>query len=354
MDYQYPKLKLVFNHYVPLQHAIDDCFLVGCQHLMEPQLKMFESLIRFGFDPQKIIMLGKAYSTNTEVLGELQKKGIKAMQPKFSGFSFDQEHKNNCESVIKVVPADARCIVLDDGGEFIKALARDGRNVIFGVEQTSSGFRNLEKESLPFPVFNVARSVTKLTQEAPLVARHLIERILAYLHKQNVEEDPLVLVVGLGPIGESILEILKQSDAKAVGFDIKYGHTDLLGKIKSLQPNVIIGATGTSILTQEDVRVLELTHRLFLISASSSDREFPVAPFRSRENIHDDVVYKKIIFVNNGFPFSFMGNRYEMTPIEIENTICLLTGAVMHGATVGVLGTGLQEIPSELENIING
>ena len=319
---------------------------------MEPQLNMLERLIEFGFDPEKIIVLGKTYSTNIEVLGELQKKRIKAIQPKFSGISFDQEHKNNCEAVLKEIPDNARCIVLDDGGELIKAFSKNNRDVLFGVEQTSSGFRNLEKEILPFPVLNVARSVTKLTQEAPLVARHLNERILAYLNQKGVT-NPSILIVGLGPIGESILEAFKQNGTRVEGFDIKYGHTDLIAKIQNLRPDVIIGATGTSVLTEREVRNINLPQQLFLISASSSDREFPVVNFRSNENVHEDVIYEKTTFVNNGFPFSFMGNRYEMTPIEIEKTMCLLGGAVMYGSTRDIVGTGLKDIPTELEDLIN-
>lgn len=353
MDYQYPRLNKVFDFYNRIPHDASIYFLVGCQHLMEPQLKMFDFLIRFGFDPEKIIILGKAYSTNAQVLQELQNKKIKAVQPKFSGISFDQEHKNNCQAVLKNIPEDASLIILDDGGWFIKVSAQHHRKVVFGIEQTSSGFRNLEKEPLSFPVLNVARSVTKLTQEAPLVARHLSERVLTYLRQQGIN-NPVTLIVGLGPIGESILEAFKQNSIEVEGFDVKYGHTNLIEKIRTLKPDVVIGATGTLIITEEEIRNMQHPDRLFLISASSSDREFPVASFRSQEDVHDDVIYDSIIFVNNGFPFSFMGNRYEMTPIEIEKTICLLGGAVMHGCTKGVSGVGLQEIPIELENTING
>jgi hypothetical protein len=48
-----------------------------------------------------------------------------------------------------------------------------------------------------------------------------------------------------------------------------------------------------------------------------------------------------------------MGNRYELTPVEMEKTICLLGGAIMHGVTKGVFSEGLTDIPKELEDIIN-
>ena len=182
-DYQYPRLVRVFDHYNKIPHDVGNLFLVCCQHIMEPQMRMFECLIKFGFNPRQIFVLGKAYSTNDDVLKELKGKGIQAMQPKFSGASFDEEHKKNCEGLLRLIPESAECIILDDGADLIKTFARNNRGVRSGIEQTSSGFRRLENERLPFPVINVARSVTKLIQESPLVARHLSERILNYAKK---------------------------------------------------------------------------------------------------------------------------------------------------------------------------
>jgi len=352
VDYPYPILEKVFEYYNKIPHKVGEIFLVGCQHLLEPQMKMFEYLIKFGFNPKKIIMLGKAYSTNNEIVEELNKIGIQAIQPKFSGINFDEEHRENCRMLFNLVNSDAEIVIMDDGAELIRTFVGSGRRINFGVEQTSSGFRLLKDNDLGFPVFNVARSATKLNQESPLVARHLCERIFNYFQSKNIL-NPNILIVGLGPIGEAILEVLKEHNLLVEGFDIKYGHSDLLTKICDLKPNVIIGATGSTIITKEDLETISLTHDVFLISASSSDREFPVVSFRDNQGVHEDVIYKNFIFVNNGFPFSFMGNRHEMTPMEIEKTMCLLSGSIMHGVVKGAHGSGLLEIPKELEDIIN-
>lgn len=352
MDYTYPILQRVFDHYNNISHNVDDFYIVGCQHLMEPQKKMLERLIEFGFDKNKILMLGKAYSSSHQIVEELKNDGIKAIQPDFSGIGFDEEHINNCKMLLKMVPEGAKVLLIDDGADLIKVF-NDGKiNVVFGVEQTSSGFRRLEKVKLRFPVFNVARSVTKLTQESPLVARHLCERILNYLNTKGLSK-PVILIVGLGPIGEAIAEVFKEGRLPVYGFDIKYGHRGLLEKIKEIKPQAIIGATGNNIITKEELEALALEEKTYLVSASSSDREFPVVSFRSGEGTHDDVSYKNFVFVNNGFPFSFMGNRYELTPVEMEKTICLLGGSIMHGVANGVFGDGLNDIPKELEDIIN-
>ncbi|MFI5260176.1 MAG: hypothetical protein ACHQU0_00020 [Candidatus Paceibacteria bacterium] len=353
VDYQYPLLKKISEYYRTIPHDVGDVYLACCQHMLEPQLHMFEELIDFGFNPAKIFVLGKIYSTNTEVFSKLSSLGIHAVQPDFLEGSFDEEHKNNCRRLIEMIPDSAECIVLDDGAELIKNFVDINKRVLFAVEQTSSGFRKLENQEIPFPILNVARSATKLMQESPLIARHAYERMKEYFSDKGIIS-PHILVVGLGPIGEAVKEIFEEDGFSIAGFDIKYGHTDLLAFISATKPDVVIGATGVSILTEGEIEQLPSDKPMYLISISSSDREFPVAFFRKGDNpTHSDTQYKNFIFVNNGFPVSFMGNRYELTPIEIEKTLCLLVGAVMYGTTMKGFENGLCDLPRELEGLIN-
>jgi S-adenosylhomocysteine hydrolase len=197
MEYSYPLLQKVFEHFNKLPHEkVEDCYLVCCQHLLEPQLKMFQYLIRFGFNPEKIIVLGKVYSTNTGILKELDNLGIRTYQPEFLGTSFDKEHEKNCHVISNLIPKNNKIIILDDGGQLIISLSAN-KNVIFAVEQTSSGFRKLENKKINFPVINVARSNTKLVQESPFIARLCYERIKDYLLDKNIK-NPSIIVIGLG------------------------------------------------------------------------------------------------------------------------------------------------------------
>jgi len=352
MDYDYPLLQRVLSQFKDHNKDVSDIYLVCCQHLLEPQLKMFESLIDFGFDPRKMIVLGKAYSTNHGVFEDFERKGIKVSQPKFTGASFDYEHENNCRMILNLTPRDAETILLDDGAELIKIFLNAKRSVIFAVEQTSSGFRKLENDQMSFPVVNVARSATKLVQESPLVAHLCFERINQYFVDKNID-NPSILVVGLGPIGEATVEIFRQNKFTVDGFDVRHGHRDLLSFILNKKPDVILGATGSNILSKDEVEQTVSDKPLYLISVSSSDREFPVASFRGEGEIHRDVSYKNLIFVNNGFPITFKGNRYELTPVEIEKTICLLGGSILDGIVNGIKGTGLVNVSENLEKLIN-
>jgi len=311
-------------------------------------------LIAFVFKPQNILILGKIYSVNKDIANELKALGIDVRTPAFSGKSFDVEHRQNCIGILNSLPTNIEnVIILDDGAELIKVFAESHRKVLFAVEQTSSGFRKLENTVSDFPIVNVARSAVKLIQESPIIARICFERIAHYIQGSNLER-PSVLVVGLGPIGEAIFEILKQNKFIVEGFDIKHGHSDLISKIKELQPDIVVGATGSNIISEKDLEFLTSDHTFHFISVSSSDREFPVTSFRKDDTIHADISYKNFVFVNNGFPITFKGNRIESTPIEMEKTMCLLGGSIVYGVENNISSMeGLVEVPLELQEMIS-
>lgn len=351
MDYSYPLLSKVFNHYHKDGLDLSDFRLYSCQHLLAPQLEMYKMFIKFGLKPENIFVLGKAYSSNVEIIEELKKLGLKVWQPTFKGESFDSEHTENCQELIKDISSNYKNIILDDGGALIFE-ARE-KSVYCAVEQTSSGFRKLENEVINFPVFNVARSKTKLTQESPIIARIIFERLKNYFFSQKIDS-PKIIIIGLGPIGNAILEILSEENYDVAGFDIETDKIKLISYLKENKPNIVIGATGSPLMNELDIQKLESEHTYHLISVSSSDREFPVVSFRQNNLVHDDVKYKNIIFVNNGFPITFKGNKYESTPIEIEKTIALLTGSVLHSLSQNISqNAGIIDVPKELEEIIN-
>lgn len=351
--YSYPLLNSVFSLYSG-KYDLSNTHLIACQHLLEPQLEMFKKLITFGFKPENILVLGKIYSANKEIADELSSLGVKVKTPVFSGKSFDIEHSQNCIEVFNSIPSHIKnIIILDDGAELIKTFVDNNRKVLFAVEQTSSGFRKLENIITDFPIINVARSAVKLIQESPIIANICFERIKKYI-EQNSLNNPSILLVGLGPIGTAVFEILSKNGINIQGFDIKHGHLDLVNKIKELKPDIIIGATGSNIISVDDLELLNSDHIFHLISISSSDREFPVYPFRRNNNVHDDIFYKNIIFVNNGFPITFKGNRFESTPIEMEKTMSLLGGSIAYGIKYDISSMkGFVDVPQELQDIIS-
>ena len=365
-NYNYPILRRILDFYKDKTKDTSEIIVVACQHILEPQANMFEKLIGFGLKPENIFVLGKAYSTNKDVMSYIDRElKIRIIQPAFNNkLTFDEQHINNCkiflEGLKEKIGCAERVIVLDDGAELISQYINKFPNDTKGVciEQTSSGFRKLEKIKISLPVINVARSTVKLTQESPFIARLCFERISDYFHK-NQMKNPKILVVGLGPIGEAVREILIENKFDVRGFDTVLGHSDLIGAITDSKIDVVVGATGSQILSDDDIKNIDKINDkpLSLISVSSSDREFSPTLFRESCNdglIHIDRKYKNITLANNGFSVTFKGNSFEGTPMEIEKTIALLMGSVIYGVFNNISGRGLVYVPSEIVEIIEG
>lgn len=358
-------LTKTFNLFSPNKGKLTNVYVFACQHILRPREEMFSLFLEFGFPKENIFVLGKAYSTNEKLFKELQAEGLNIFQPEFdTDKSFDEQHKGNCERLFELckknVPSGSRVIVLDDGGMLLSVFNERRGEVsglrIYGIEQTSSGFRKFETENLQFPVINVARSATKLNKESPYIAETCFKKLKEYISNNKILATRS-LIIGLGPIGKELLALFEENKDEVEGFDIALGHTDLLRKISDFKPDIIIGATGTTCLSKEDILHLSSPNHLFyLMSVSSSDREFSVASFRvgDTQDVHIDVRYKNIVFVNNGFPINFEINREKEGVEKIERTICLLLGSVLYLANIDKVPVdgGFFDVPEIIESIL--
>lgn len=341
-NYNYPRLNKLSRFFVNKLQGKDfsKTIIITCQHILSPQKEMFSQLIKIGFLPQNIYVLGKAYSTNREVLKEIKNMGIFITQPKLQkDISFDNQHKENCSNLIKKTKPERKnienIVLLDDGGvlieQFIKQYKHSNKN-IFATEQTSSGFRKLENKKVNFPIYNVARSKIKLELETPHIIELGIKRIKEVFNVYKLK-NPNILVVGLGPIGIELKNKL-QEVYSTISYDKIHGEKSIINLIVENNIDVVVGATGSQILSHKEIVLLnnKLNKRVFFISISSSDREFEIWKlkdlFKENKGIHNDVVYKNITVVNNGFPITFKGNYFESTPKQMERTICLLFSGV--------------------------
>ena len=342
-------------------------YIFACQHILRPREVMFSLLVEFGIPQENIFILGKAYSTNYKLLKELMENKFNVHQPPFDNHrSFDEQHRENCKQLfnlcIEKVTNKSRVIVLDDGAMLLSLFNNRFEKIskeidVLGIEQTSSGFRKLENEKLNFPIINVARSVTKLGKESPFIAEICLRKLSEYFFGKEIGYKKY-LILGLGPIGKSFIELLQERGENVVGFDIVLGNEKLKEKIKTLKPNIIIGATGTASISKDDVEYLNsLGYPVYLVSASSSDREFPAIAYRKRSeaNIHSDIRFNNIVFVNNGFPINFEINRPKEGIRWIERTICLILGSVLHLASIkkpSILKAGFIDVPKNITAIL--
>ena len=103
-----------------------------------------------------------------------------------------------------------------------------------------------------------------------------------------------------------------------------------------------------------------MNHKLLLVSMSSADREFPAVYVRKNAGgknahvgVHQDVIWDNLVLINNGFPITFKGKRYESTPKEIEKTIGLLYGSTLEAITALVPAhKGFVDIPTNITAIL--
>ena len=375
--YTYPLLQRVSELYSEAE--LSNVLLLACQHLLEPQQRMFEHLIKLGLKPENCVIVGKNYSTNSEVLKKLCDLGcvVAPFSDKFEAEQpFDQWFENRLTSFIS---AEISCrpmgeyrkvIILDDGGFMhliVDKLCGQNSNIV-GVEQTSSGHHRIKAHGVHFPFISVARSYHKLLYESPYIGINGKVRIVKHLRKVG-NTTPRILFLGLGPIGRLVAgQLLFVEKHEGCVFDpkfdeMRYGSRDQAcrGVFDFLRPehvlrsedltsrlqefDVVVGSTGTSVLTEIDIERLHPSTTL--ISMSSSDREFPAVPFRhNRGHVHENYKLGGRTLVNGGFPITFDGRSHGMPPAQIELTISLLMIRVLSEVAVH-----LQSLPHAIDQI---
>jgi adenosylhomocysteinase len=223
---------------------------------------------------------------------------------------------------------DKPIIIIEIGGYFAKILPllKGKYNILGAVEDTEFGHRQYQsvEKTLFFPVFSVARSSLKATEDA-LIGKSCIfsvERILRL--EGHILNAQTALVIGYGKIGSSIAKILKQRQVNVIVYDIdpikrllalSDGYAIPDKKFSLKKADLIFGATGNNpILTKE---YYQLKNNVMLISCSSKQVEFNI-PLLNKSFSHKKVNYhldcylfkEKVIYVmNEGFPVNFSGEK---------------------------------------------
>jgi len=358
--FTYNLLKEAFGLYEGLR--LDDVLVLACQHLLNDQQKAFELLIEAGLKPENCIVVGKNYSANPDVIKALKMKGC-VIAPFSTDFDPLQKFDDWFESKLTTFLEQEiglsklqkfhKIIILDDGGFMHLAVNKICGNMknIVGIEQTSSGFHKIRESVIKFPSIPIARTFHKLTLESPFIAQNGYERINRHIQIRN-KINPNILVIGLGAIGRQIAGQLflihgHRGNATDIKWDswnvLEHGASQLLnndGKIiapvdaieRLGEFDVIIGATGSPVLTNSDIN--RLHPEVSLISMSSSDREFPAVAFRQAGGeIHDDYWMENRCLVNGGFPITFDGTPQSLPPEQIELTVAMMFTCLLNEAS---------------------
>ncbi|MDO8261428.1 MAG: hypothetical protein Q7T50_08135, partial [Candidatus Magasanikbacteria bacterium] len=338
--------------------------VIACQHILPTNLVMFNYLFAKGLRPESVFLIGKTYSTQVKAEKAFLEKGVYVHKYGYSSHeSFDVQFVKALDDFLVCILKSVgglsfdNIIVLDDGGELIKQI--NAKKVFENVkvvtcEQTTSGYENLVKinKNLRFPVINVARSKAKLDVESPIIAQAVIKILEKQL--RSLEKKPKkILVVGAGAIGINIFEQLREKFQVSL-FDMLPYKSHFDGNLDQIISgyDVVIGSTGTTIISEKQFRFLK--NGTVLASASSSDREFDSVKLRllvkETNDPHFDVLTNGIYLLNSGFPINFNGTEVEKTS-DIQLTRALMFSAICL-AKIKKYKNGLVELDKGIQRKI--
>lgn len=331
-----------------------DVVLFGLQHLTPTTTILFKNLIEKGLRPENTFLMGKCYSANPINYYHLSQMGIE-MAPKSFYFdshrAYDDVLRENVREFFgqKLQSLDfskvKTVILLDDGATLLSTCSSmfPSHVKIVGIEQTSSGYNIARKANLPFPVINVARSEAKLIYETPFITRMVCQKV-----QEHMEKVPFtikkVLVLGSGFIGTAVAKhLITNYEVDMV--DVKDSHycpEQLEKKLNEYQ--LIVGCAGVQSITMNQLE--KVKGPLALISASSSDREFPALELRKKAEAYHyfstNIVIDNIYLFNSGFPANF--DDQFLDSYELELTRSLLFIAVLQGIEQSNLEAGFHEV----------
>lgn len=115
------------------------------------------------------------------------------------------------------------------------------------------------------------------------------------------------------------------------------------------QFDIIIGATGNNVMNKKMYQ--HLMKNVYLISASSSDREFEAVNLRKmvdrNSECHKSYNIQNINLVNSGFPLNFYGSDYDNVPLnDIQLTFSLLLAGICQRNS---LYNGICELDKDIQ-----
>lgn len=349
------------------QKALEDgvdlssVYLIACQHVLLSNFFYFELLYKLGLKPENTFVLGKAYSTSSEVLNfwretgaHLSEKSLKYDPSLPWQTQFEETIVNflNDDVIPFLNSTITNYIILDDGGLLISNIQKNsyffGKHLT-GIEQTSSGFRLLENK-LTMPVVNVARSDQKLQIESPRIAEYCLTEALKRLPALN-NMGIKIIILGNGYIARSLQSTCLEQGFISETFEtLGVSSEDIESYVIAYKPNLVFGTTGEKILDIKNLIGKLKTDTVF-ISCSSGDKEFLAWNFRNlanhNKNPHHDYKIENITLLNAGFPINFNGEQ-QLIPLEkIDLTEALLFSAVLTAQSVNPTNPQFVEIDNK-------
>ena len=325
--------------------------VIGVQHLVETTGSLIQAIIDLGILPNNIFLLGKQYSSNTEVKFNLSKIGVyvhnSTLYHKSGNFMECIQGDitdlwKRASLQIKEIEAET-VIIIDDGGFCLSLIPSDicRRLNVVGIEQTTSG---IQRKNLfgNFPIIQVASSAVKTIIEPYFIC----DAILKKMSDINELRPNLIYgIIGIGNIGKVLANALLSRGFSTLVFDrLKSAMESFPKEIRCekidqifCNSDSIIGCTGED-LSKYGEWVDKISGTKTLMSCSSSDTEFKgllqsIETEKKHGNPYDNIIYKipkknvVLRIIRGGFPVNFDQSKESVPATNIQLTRGLLFSA---------------------------
>jgi len=361
-----------------LQNTAPHCFrgwaCIYVQHILRSNLACVDFLRAFGLQLSTLIIVGKAYSTNEETLLEYLQEGIDA-QSIGRGYAYDEPFDSKIISCLGDAlgrlsrAGTSRLLIIDEGGLAMQAIARCPHPLpqLAVAELTSRGARHYHLVANRTPIVDVARSHTKKSVEAPIIARSMAESFEREISAFRPSAGMRIGVLGRGAIGNALTIELESRGFHTNWYDtartnpaipspsVLVGRSDILlsstGEgadwwplIGDVRRPLIFGNTGSS-----DIEFHLWRMRREVIDAGGAfEVEAEGEPWRGEVRIQMGEV--RLVFWRGGFPINFDGSADPIPPASIQLTRALL----MAGAVQAVMSrsVGIEKLDDEIQEFL--
>ena len=395
-----PLIDFVGDHYsFNKTRPFLDYKILAVQHLLGSSLPFFSMLEKGGAKPQDIYIVGKAYSSHPLVVEQLIQRGYIIAFNDVYDFSVDQPYDSvlekhiikSCSKLLNDIGKDQKGLIIDDGGKAIELLHHAFSNYarrFTCVEQTSRGARVVMSLKLSCPVVNVARSNAKTKYESHMIAQAMVNEFLQLLKSWRdlgvfIPGEQKILLLGYGFIGKQVTKQLLNNKFNVSIYDpdelkrleAQRDGLTIIPSLRNAYPitNIIIGCTGTSIISDNELELLK--PGTLLVNMASTDKEFRAWNLRPNGNIiHQNILptdisylqdkmplswrslYKvqlrqgPIYLANGGFPCDFSGKINPVPAKDIQLTSALLLcGAIQ---AISEMKTKFVDLDTKIQKLI--
>ncbi|MBP9691884.1 MAG: hypothetical protein KBD90_00950 [Alphaproteobacteria bacterium] len=359
---QLPVLTALLNDFPTKKiPEIKSIVFVCVQHLVFTTVNLIDALIQLGATPDNIHIMGKSYSSCSEVADQLVERGYhyypNSHQDKIGSFAeyFVQDVKRMWRIVYEELQKKEikLIVVLDDGGSCLSNVPDyiSKTYSLVGVEQTRSGLAHLRTHKLSFPVIDVASSAAKQLVESPMIAEAVVKKVskVLPLNKATFSTG----VAGLGVIGNVTAQKLLSLNHHVITYDKESEQTQLFPQylhtknVKELihESEYIFGCTGEDITTRLEAK--DINADKVFISCSSQDKEFLtlLKMFEAQKCQYDHVLDHLECSLNGhlvkiyrgGFPINLDNSGESVEAQDIQLTRGLLLGGILQGILYALL-----------------